>query len=87
MSTALKYRQKVDISYCGDKTGFPRPAWSHDLAARSRHTLEWLSLVNLIKHCAVNSMFCHYANSDCAPFNPPNEFGSNHSYDTWTLLW
>ena len=19
------YRQKVDISYCGDKTGFPRP--------------------------------------------------------------
>ena len=25
MGAAFTYRQKMDISYCGDKTGFPRP--------------------------------------------------------------
>ena len=33
---------------------------------------------------AVNLMFRHYANSDCVVFDPPIEFGSNHSYDTRT---
>ena len=37
-----------------------------------------------MKHCAVNLMFRHYANSDCVIFDPPIEFGSNHSYDTRT---
>ena len=44
----------------------------------------WLSLDNLMKHRAVNLMFCHYANFDCVVFDPPIEFGSNHSYDTRT---
>ena len=26
MSAAFTYRQKMDISCCGDKTGFPRPS-------------------------------------------------------------
>ena len=27
MSAAFTYRQKMDISYCGNKTGFPRPGY------------------------------------------------------------
>ena len=29
MSAAFMYKQKVDISYCGDKTGFPRPGHNY----------------------------------------------------------
>ena len=56
----------------------------YDHVASSRRTLGWLPLDNLMKHCAVNLMFRHYANSDCVVFDPPIEFGSNHSYDTRT---
>ena len=56
----------------------------YDHVASSRHTLGWFSLDNLMRHRAVNLMFRHYANSDCVVFDPPIEFGSNHSYDTRT---
>ena len=36
--------------------------------SNSRCALGWLSLDNL--HHAVNSMYCHYALSDCVVFNP-----------------
>ena len=56
----------------------------YDHVASSRHTLGWLPLDNLMKHHAVSLMFHYYPNSDCAVFDPPIEFGSNHSYDTRT---
>ena len=31
MSAAFTYKQKMGISYCGDKTGFPRPGHIYKL--------------------------------------------------------
>ena len=56
----------------------------YDHVSNGRCTLGWFSLDNPIKHCVINSMYCHYVSSDCVVFinNSPIEFGSNHSYDT-----
>ena len=50
----------------------------------SRRTFGWLSLDSLVKYCALGVMYYHYTKCDCVVFNPPIQFGYNHSHNTQT---